>query len=153
MIKKKYFKMRNGEYYTRFSKEEIASKIDTTKPETFVPFLKEMDYPYITRAWEKQIKCSPEKESHRFGKYIALMNLMSYRNYHYEDGPCLNELFNPYKKCGVYCNHWEPTCELFNPITKECIYNRNPKALCQDCLYTDKEIKKIKESDNNGSNS
>lgn len=153
MIKKKYFKMRNGEYYTRFSKEEIASIIDTTKPETFVPFLKEMDYPYITRAWEKQIKCSPGKESHRFGKYIALMNLMSYRNYHYKDGPRLNELFNPYKKCGVYCAHWEPACELFNPITKECIYNRNPKALCQDCLYTNKEIEKIKESGNNDSDS
>ena len=64
-----------------------------------------------------------------------------------------NLKMSEYKKCGVYCAHWEPACKLFNPITKECIYNRNPKALCQDCLYTDKEIKKIKESGNNDFNS
>lgn len=58
-----------------------------------------------------------------------------------------------YKKCGCYCNHWEPACELFNPITKECVYTRKPKALCEDCLYSDKEIKEIKESGNNDSDS
>ena len=54
-----------------------------------------------------------------------------------------------YKKCGVYCARWEPACELLNLITKECIYTRNPKKLCEDCLYTNKEIEKIKESDSN----
>ena len=58
-----------------------------------------------------------------------------------------------YKKCGCYCKHWEPACELFNPQTKECIYIRSPKKLCNDCLYTDEEIKKIKESGNNDSDS
>ena len=58
-----------------------------------------------------------------------------------------------YKKCGIYCKHWEPYCNLFNPITKECVYTRNPKVLCNDCLYTDEEIKKIKESGNYDSNS
>lgn len=49
-----------------------------------------------------------------------------------------------YKKCGIYCNRWEPTCELFNPITKECVYDKNRKKLCENCLYTDEEIKEIK---------
>lgn len=58
-----------------------------------------------------------------------------------------------YKKCGVYCVHWDPACGLFNPVTKECVYNRNPKILCQDCLYTNEEIKEIKENSNNDFNS
>lgn len=49
-----------------------------------------------------------------------------------------------YKKCGVYCAHWEPACELFHPVTKECIYDRDKDKLCEDCLYTDEEIKEIK---------
>jgi hypothetical protein len=57
-----------------------------------------------------------------------------------------------YKKCGTYCAHWEPTCELFHPVTKECIYDRDKEKLCEDCLYTDEEIQKIKGEDTNDSN-
>jgi hypothetical protein len=57
-----------------------------------------------------------------------------------------------YKKCGVYCARWEPACELFNPTTKECIYNRNIKELCKECLYTEEEIKKMKEVNYNDFN-
>jgi hypothetical protein len=154
MSKKEYFKQRDGSYYTKFTKEELYNKIDPYNITTVLSFLEEMDYPYFSQEWKRCLETGKPKNN-CLGRYIALMSLKGYRGYTFKDTGCdfykailyKNEI--EYKKCGVYCAHWEPACELFNPITKECIYNRYPKALCQDCLYTDEEIKEIKESGNN----
>lgn len=157
MNKKKYFKQRDGSYYTKFTKEELYNKIDPYNIITFLPFLEEMDYPYFSKEWKRCLKMGKMKNV-CFGRYIALMNLKGYRGFtfkhtgydFYKTISNNNEI--KYKKCGTYCARWEPACELFHPITKECIYDRDKEKLCEDCLYTDEEIQKIKGEDTNDSN-
>lgn len=50
-MKKNYFLKRDGSYYLKETKQEILKKIDYDKPETFLPYLKDMDYPYIENEW------------------------------------------------------------------------------------------------------
>lgn len=45
MMKKKYFKCRDGSLYTKYTKEEIYNLIDPYNFDTIEPFLQEMDYP------------------------------------------------------------------------------------------------------------
>jgi hypothetical protein len=47
MMKKKYFKCRDGSLYTKYTKEEICNLIDPYSFDTIEPFLQEMDYPAI----------------------------------------------------------------------------------------------------------
>lgn len=158
MNKEKYFKQRDGSYYTKFTKEQLYNKIDPCNIITFLPFLEEMDYPFFSEEWQRCLKMGKMKNN-CLGRYIALMNLRGYRGYTFKDTGCdfcktivYNDNEIKYKKCGIYCNRWEPVCELFNTITKECIYNRNIKELCEECLYTEEEIKKMKEVNYNDFN-
>lgn len=88
-MNKKYFIMRNGQYYTDQTKDEIYAQIDNDNSETFVPFLKLFDYPYIEQDWERiKLKTS----SKVFGRYCSLMRLMSYRYFTFADSERLNEV-------------------------------------------------------------
>jgi hypothetical protein len=42
-----YYKQRDDSYYTKMTKDEIAQKIDPTKLSTFIPILKDMNYPIM----------------------------------------------------------------------------------------------------------
>ena len=88
-MKKKYFVMRNGQYYTDQTKDEIYAQIDNDNPETFIPFLKLFNYPYIEQEWER-VKL--KQVSKIFGRYCALMRLMSYRYFTFSDSEWLNEV-------------------------------------------------------------
>lgn len=48
-----YFKARDGSFYKKYTKKEIYSKINNTDPDTFLPFLKELNYPYIEEEWKR----------------------------------------------------------------------------------------------------
>ena len=88
-MKEKYFKNRKGEYYTKYTKEEIYAQINNDDPLTFIPFLKDMDYCYLEEEWQ-QMKGKTQNKV--FGKYIALMRLCGYRSFTYIDSNRLNEI-------------------------------------------------------------
>lgn len=81
--------MRNGQYYTDQTKDEIYAQINNDNPETFVPFLKLFNYPYIEQDWER-IKSKTTFKV--FGRYCSLMRLMSYRYFTFADSDRLNEV-------------------------------------------------------------
>lgn len=85
----KYFIARNGQYYTKYSKEEIYSMIDNHNPNTFIPFLEALDYPYIKQEWESYLL---KHRDRIFGRYCALMRLKGFRVFSYNDSDWLNEV-------------------------------------------------------------
>ena len=50
-----------------------------------------------------------------------------------------------YKICTCYNKCHDFNCPLLNSLTKDCVYNRNFEALCENAPYTPEEIKQIKE--------
>ena len=87
MLRKLYFIKRNGQFYTKQTKQEIYNIIDNNNPNTFLPFLEEMDYPYLEQEWEYSAQRKPES---CLGFYIAKMRLMSFRSFGYADSAELN---------------------------------------------------------------
>ena len=93
MMKKTYYRKRNNSFYTDETKIEILSKIDYDNPETFLPYLEKLDYPYLKEEWAYKVKHGREhNHTNIFGRYIALMRLKGYRNFSYQDGEYLNNL-------------------------------------------------------------
>ena len=45
-MKNKYYIQRDGSFYTKKTKDEIKAEIDPTNPWTFLPILKDMNYPF-----------------------------------------------------------------------------------------------------------
>lgn len=94
MIKKKYYRKRNNEFYTELTKEEILNNIDVNNPNTFLPYLKTLDYPYIKEIWKSYIEHNNKYQV--FGKYIARMRLKGLIGYGYEDSNFINECLERY---------------------------------------------------------
>lgn len=87
-----YFMNRDKTFYRKYTKEEIYSLIDNLNPDTFLPFLEEMNYPYIEDEWNRTLKVAQERGMDKvFGRYIAKMRLCSFRNFTYSDSKRLNE--------------------------------------------------------------
>lgn len=82
MIKKQYYRKRNNEFYTKFTKEEILNKINVNGLKSVDFFLKELDYPFIKSIWENGLKY---EKNYNFGKYIARMRLQAYKSFGYSD--------------------------------------------------------------------
>ena len=84
----KYYKKHDGTYYTKYTKEEIKNLIDIYNPDTFIPFLIILDYPYIIDEWRK---CAAYyNNSVAFSHYIGKMQLASFRNFYFKDSEYLN---------------------------------------------------------------
>lgn len=92
----KYFKCRNNTYYTKYSKEEIYTQINNGDAQTIIPFLQEMDYPFIETVWEKKVEFSPNSKI--LGRYIALMRLPTYKSFGFADSVWLNHYNRGAKK-------------------------------------------------------
>lgn len=93
MMKKTYYRKRNNSFYTNETKIEILSKIDYDNPETFLPYLEKLDYPYLKEEWARKVKHGREHNyTNIFGRYIALMRLKGYRDFSFQDSSYLNEL-------------------------------------------------------------
>ena len=82
---KKYYKKRDGSYYLEKTKQEILKSIDNNDLNTFLPYLKDMDYPYIEKEWNSKVKHYEGKDGNIFGRYIATMRLCAYRELTYKD--------------------------------------------------------------------
>lgn len=91
-MEKQHYIDRNGSIYPR-SIDEVAHSIDVLKPNTFLPILQEMDYPFLENEWLRYVKRellykgnSMELFNRRvFGKYISCMNLRGYKNMTFKD--------------------------------------------------------------------
>ena len=90
-MKKIYYKKRNNELYTELTKEEILNKIDINNPNTFLPYLKILDYPFIEDIWRSSIKY---EKNFNFSKYIARMRLAAFRNFGFNDFIKKEEVIN-----------------------------------------------------------
>lgn len=89
-MQKHYFVLKDGSRFLQFTKEEIYEQIDNSKPETFLPFLKMMDYPYIEREWQNMVNRYPGGLI--LGRYLSMMRLKGYRSFTYADSEWLNEV-------------------------------------------------------------
>lgn len=92
-MKKIYYRKRDNSLFTDETKMEILSKIDYDNPETFLPYLEILDYPYLEEEWMHRVEHG-RKYNHTniFGRYIALMRLKGFRDFSFQDSNYLNEL-------------------------------------------------------------
>lgn len=81
-MKKIYYKKRNNEFYTELTKEEILNKIDINDPNTFLPYLKILDYPFIEKFWRSGLEY---EKNFNFSKYVAKMRLAAFKNFGFND--------------------------------------------------------------------
>lgn len=81
-MKKIYYKKRNNEFYTELTKKDILNKVDINDPNTFLLYLKILDYPFIKSIWEHSLKY---EKNFNFSKYIARTRLASFRSFGFND--------------------------------------------------------------------
>ena len=92
-MQKTYYRKRDNSFYTDETKVEILSKIDYDNPETFLPYLEILDYPYLEEDWLRKVEHGREhNHTNIFGRYIAVMRLTGFRNFCFQDSSYLNEL-------------------------------------------------------------
>ena len=87
-----YFKARNGELYTKFTKEEIYSTIDPYNWITMLHWLEEMDYPPLSSEYFRKLQICEERGQdvkYAFGKFLAMLRLAGFKDYCYKDGDFL----------------------------------------------------------------
>ena len=94
-MKNKYYKKKNGEYYTLLTKEEVRRTIDPYNPATILPLCQIFDIPYIEYEWEKKRTTREQrgKVENTFGAYLSTMKLLGFRSYGYDDSNFLNETY------------------------------------------------------------
>ena len=89
-IQQLYYPKRNNELYTKYTKQEIQKKIDPHDPLTFIPFLQDMDYPYLEEEWENYLTKSESPDGRIISKYIARMRLKGYQGFTWADSIFIN---------------------------------------------------------------
>ena len=85
-MKNKYFIQRDNTFYTKMTKDEIRASVDMTDPASFLPILKDMNYPYWEDLWMKILEKYGPK-SNVMGRYTCLMRLKGYQGYTWADNP------------------------------------------------------------------
>jgi hypothetical protein len=96
---KKYFLYRDGTPYLEKSVEEICESIDVFIFPSVTAILKILDYPFIIQEWLRSIKdCL--KRGYNYNdtfpilvRYLAKMQLFSWKNFKYNDSILLNNYF------------------------------------------------------------
>ena len=87
-----YFKCRNGEFYTKFTKNEIKQIVDIYDPSTFIFLLKDMDYVWIEKEYQRvftQWQSGIERHN-PFIRYLTKMRLKAYSCVGYADSSKFN---------------------------------------------------------------
>ena len=82
-----YFKCRNGEFYTKFTKNEIKQIVDIYDPSTFIFLLKDMDYVWIEKEYQRIFTQwqSGNEWRNPFIRYLTTMRLKAYSCVGYAD--------------------------------------------------------------------
>ena len=84
-MENKYYKKRDGSYYTKYTKEKLATIINPIDENTAIPILEDMDYPFVRMEWEHLVKKHITSRA-VFARYIALMRTLGFRNLSFQDG-------------------------------------------------------------------
>lgn len=83
-----FYTKRNGEKSEK-CKFCTTMLVDNSKPETFIPILKEFDYPYVQSEWktqyEKALKNGNPSPQSVLGKYLARMHLSQFSDKKFSD--------------------------------------------------------------------
>ena len=88
MSKELYFKCRNGEFYTKFTQSEIKQIVDIYDPSTFIFLLKDMDYVWIEKEYQRIL--AQWQSGNPFIRYLATMRLKAYSCMGYADSSKFN---------------------------------------------------------------
>lgn len=89
-----YYKDKHGNWYTKYTKSDLRDMINPLNPNTFIPILKEMDYPYIEGIWRSclahsaNVACESLNSSPKrtvFAHYIARMQTVAFQNKTFKD--------------------------------------------------------------------
>ena len=89
--KQKYYRKRDNEFYIKYTKKEIWDRINPYDYSTVIPFLQDMDYPYIEEEWRKYLTRYTPTDGRIIGRYISLMRLKGYQGYTWSDSAFLNK--------------------------------------------------------------
>lgn len=84
-----YFRARNGQYYTTFTKDALYETIDNNNPNSFIPILQILDYPYIKYEWDRLMD-KYGSNAHILGRYCSIMRLKAYQVFGFDDSDELN---------------------------------------------------------------
>ena len=92
MSKELYFKCRNGGFYTKFTKSEIEQIVDIYDPSTFIFLLKDMDYVWIEKEYQRILAQwqSGSEWRNPFIRYLTIMKLKVYSCVGYTDSSKFN---------------------------------------------------------------
>ena len=93
-MRKKYYLQRDGNFYTKKTKQEIQDIIDPNNPQTFLPILEDMNYPYLEYEWNKYIS---RYGTNGIGRYISCMRLKGYQRYLWKDSTWIN-VYDKYRR-------------------------------------------------------
>lgn len=63
----------------------IALKVDDGDVQTFLPFLKEVDVPYMPSKWRELVQKKPAGGASIIGKYVSMMRMNQYKKYFWQD--------------------------------------------------------------------
>lgn len=63
----------------------ISLKVDDTDVLTFLPYLKEIDLPYMPGKWRELVQKKPAGGASILGKYVSMMRMNQYKKYFWRD--------------------------------------------------------------------
>lgn len=98
----KYYKTREGKLYTDYTRQEILDSIDINDFNTWLIWLKRMDYLASKYEYDELYRISLEKHGiiseGLFGKYLAYMRLCSFRKLTFADSEWYEDCKREYYK-------------------------------------------------------
>ena len=68
-----YYDTRSGKGYTKYTKKQIEDNLDLNNKDTFLPILKEMDYPYINSIWKENAERCKRNGWWIFSMYLTAL--------------------------------------------------------------------------------
>lgn len=80
------------EYITNECKECILKKQNMLDPTTFIPYLRELEIPYIKKIWDEMILEYSNTEI--LQEYISKMQTAEFSKYRFKDGEWLNQKYS-----------------------------------------------------------
>lgn len=96
----KYYKTREGEFYTDYTRKEILDSIDLNDFNTWLIWLERMDYVASKYEYDELCKSSLQKygiiSEGIFGKYLARMRLWSFRKITFADSEWYEDCMRAY---------------------------------------------------------
>ena len=96
----KYYKTREGELYTDYTRKEILDSIDLNDFNTWLIWLERMDYVASKYEYDELCKSSLQKygiiSEGIFGKYLARMRLWSFRKITFADSEWYEDCMRAY---------------------------------------------------------